>query len=176
VRRDRQTSEGDKQLGSPSSDWRWWIDRRCRRQAAAADRWWRGRGHSNSGENRGGTGQRVARAASLGPRGCADTVGWLGDCAGSRARRWLPGGGRRDTGSGELAAQAGQQASAGATGGPSGVRSSTCLRRKAVGVEFTVRAPMADGGRRRLGARAGRRPAGFIVQLEAVEAMAWAPS
>jgi hypothetical protein len=83
VRRDRQTSEGDKQLGSPSSDWRWWIDRRCRRRAAAADRWWRGRGHSNSGENRGGTSQRVARAASLGPRGCADTVGWLGDCAGA---------------------------------------------------------------------------------------------
>jgi hypothetical protein len=35
VRRDRQTSEGDKQLGSPSSDWRRWIDRRCRRRAAA---------------------------------------------------------------------------------------------------------------------------------------------
>jgi hypothetical protein len=46
VRRDRQTSEGDQQLGSPSSDWRWWFDRRCRRQAAAADRWCRGRGHS----------------------------------------------------------------------------------------------------------------------------------
>jgi hypothetical protein len=30
--------------------------------------------------------------------------------------------------------------------------------------------------RRRLGARARGRPAGFIAQLEAVEAMAWAPS
>jgi hypothetical protein len=94
---------------------------------AAADRRWRDRGHSNSGEDRGGTGQRVARAASLGPRGCTETVGWLGDRAGSRARRWLPGGGRRDTGSGEPAARAGQQVSAGAIGGPIGVRSSSCL-------------------------------------------------
>jgi hypothetical protein len=116
VRRDRQTSEGDKQWGSPSSDWRRWFDRWCRRRAAAADRWWRGRGHSNSGEDRGGTGQRVARAASLGPRECAETVGCLGDRAGSGARRWLPGGGRRDTGSGEPAARAGQQASAGLQG------------------------------------------------------------
>jgi hypothetical protein len=30
--------------------------------------------------------------------------------------------------------------------------------------------------RRRRGARARRSPAGFIAQLEAVEAMAWAPS
>jgi hypothetical protein len=55
-------------------------------------------------------------AAALGPRGCAETVGWHGDHAGSIARRWLPGGGRRDTGSGEPTAWAGQQASAGATG------------------------------------------------------------
>jgi hypothetical protein len=174
VRRDRQTSEGDQQLGSPSSDWRRWIDRRCRRRAAAADRWWRDRGHSNSGEDRGGTGQCVARAASLGPRECAETVGWLGDRAGSRARRWLPGGGRRDTGSGEPAARAGQQASAGATRGPSGVRSSTCLRGKAGG--GGVHREGSYGGRRRLGARARRSPDGFIAQLEAVEAMAWAPS
>jgi hypothetical protein len=83
---------------------------------AAADRWWRDRGHSNSGEDRGGASQRVARVASLGPRGCAETVGWLGDRAGSRARRWLPGGGSRDTSSGEPAVRAGQLASAGATG------------------------------------------------------------
>jgi hypothetical protein len=88
----------------------------------------------------------VARAASLGPRESAATVGWLGDRAGSRARRWLPGGGRGDTGSGEPAAQAGQQASAGATGGPSGVRSSTCMRRKAGGGGVHRVAPMADGG------------------------------
>jgi hypothetical protein len=86
VRRNRQTSEGNKQLGSPSSAWRRWIDRRCRRRAAAANRWWRGRGHLSSDGDRGGTGQRVARAASLGPRGCAEAVGWLGDRAGSRAR------------------------------------------------------------------------------------------
>jgi hypothetical protein len=132
-------------LGSPVIDgWRW-IDRRCRRRAAAADRWWRGCGRSNSGEDRGGTGQRVARTSSLGPRGCAEMVGWLGDRAGSRARRCLPGGGRRDTGSGEPAARAGQQASARATGGPSGVRSSTCWQGKAGGGVHRV-APMADGG------------------------------
>jgi hypothetical protein len=113
---------------------------------AVADRWWRGRGHSNSGEDRGGTGQRVAQAASLGPSGGAETVGWLGDCAGSRTLRWLPGGGRRDTGSSEPVARAGQQASARATGGPSEVRSSACLRRKAGGGGVHRVAPMADGG------------------------------
>jgi hypothetical protein len=113
----------------------------------------------------------VARAASLGPRGCAEMVGWFGDRAGSRARRWLPGGGRRDTSSGEPAARACQQASAGDTGGPSEVRSSACLRRKAGGGGVHRVAPMADGGGR---ARARRRPTGFIAQLEAVEAMAWA--
>jgi hypothetical protein len=55
----------------------------------------------------------------------------------SRARRWLPGGGRRDTGSDEPAARAGQQASAGATGGPGGVRSSTCCEEMQSEVEFT---------------------------------------
>jgi hypothetical protein len=173
-RRDRQTSERDQQLGSPSSDWRWWFDRRCRRRVAAADRWWRGRGHSNSGEDRGGTGQHVVRVASRGPSGGAEMVAWLGDRAGSRARRWLPGGGRRDTGPGEPATRAGQQASAGATGDPSGMRSSTCLRGKVGG--GGVHREGSYGGRRRLGAHAGRRPTGFIVSLEAVEVMAWAPS
>jgi hypothetical protein len=134
---------------------------------AAADLWWRGRGHSNSGEDRGGAGQRVARAASLGPRGCAEMVGWLSDRAGRRTRRWLLDGGRRDTGSGEPAARASQQASARATGGPSGARRSTRLRRKAGGDEVHRVAPMADGGGP--GARARRRPAGFTAQLEAVE-------
>jgi hypothetical protein len=87
---------------------------------------------------------------------------------------WLPGGGRRDTSSGEPAARAGQQASAGATGAPSGVRSSTCLRTKASG--GGVHREGTYGRRRRLGARVGRRPAVFIAQLEAVEAMSWAPT
>jgi hypothetical protein len=87
VRRGRQTSEGDKQLGSPSPDWRWWLDRGCHRRAAATGRWWRGHGHSNSGEDRGGAGQRVARAASLGPSVSAEMVGWLGDRAEGGARR-----------------------------------------------------------------------------------------
>jgi hypothetical protein len=50
---------------------------------AAADRWWRDRGHSNSGEDRGGAGQRVARVASLGPRGCAEMVGCSGIARGA---------------------------------------------------------------------------------------------
>jgi hypothetical protein len=122
------------------------IDRRCRRRAAAADRWWRGRGCSNYGEDRDGTGQRVAGAASLGSRGCAEMVGWLGSRAGSRTRRWLPGGGRRDTDSGEPTARADQQARAGATGGPKGVGSSTCCRGKAGGGGVHREASMADDG------------------------------
>jgi hypothetical protein len=63
----------------------------CCRRAATADRWWRGRGCSNSSEDRDGTSQCVAWAASLGSRGCAEVVGWLGRRAGSRARRRLSG-------------------------------------------------------------------------------------
>jgi hypothetical protein len=74
-------------LGSPPPDWRWWFDWGCHRRAAATGRWWRGRGHSNSGEDGGGAGQRVARAASLGPSGCAEIVGWLGDRVEGGARR-----------------------------------------------------------------------------------------
>jgi hypothetical protein len=73
-------------------------------------------------------------------------VGWLGDRAGSRTRRWLSGSGRSDTGFGEPVARAGQQASTGAKGGPSEVRSSVCLRRKAGGGGVHRVAPMADGG------------------------------
>jgi hypothetical protein len=57
------------------------------RRAAATERWWRGRGHSISGEDRGGACQRVARAASLGPSGGAEMVGWLGDRAEGGARQ-----------------------------------------------------------------------------------------
>jgi hypothetical protein len=56
-----------------------------------------GHGRSKSGEDRGGVGQRAARAAPLGPSGGAETTGWLGDCAGSRTRRWPSGGDRKDT-------------------------------------------------------------------------------
>jgi hypothetical protein len=76
-------------------------------------------------------------------------VGWLGDRAGSRARRWPPGGGRRDTGSGEPAARAGQQASAGATGGPSGVRTARVCEEKQAGWSSLSG---THGGRRRQGA------------------------
>jgi hypothetical protein len=133
-------------LGSPVIDgWRR-IDRRCRQRAAAADQWWRGRRRSNSGEDRGRAGQRVARVASQGPRERTEAVGWLGDRAGSRARRRLPGCGRGRNHSGELAARADQQARVGATGGPSGVRSSTCWRGKAGGGGVHREASMADGG------------------------------
>jgi hypothetical protein len=88
-------------LSSPSLDWRWWLDRRCHRRAAVTGRWWRGRGHSNSGEDRGGAGQRVARVASLGPSGGAGMVGWLRDRAESRARRRRQWGSRRELQSGE---------------------------------------------------------------------------
>jgi hypothetical protein len=146
--------------------WRLWFDRRRRRRAAAADQGWCGRVRSNYDEDRGGAGQRVAREASLGPRECAETVGWLVERAGSRAHRWLPRGGRRDTGSGEPAARAGQQASAGATGGPSGLRSSACLRRKAGGGGVHREAPMADSGGTVL-AR-GEEVAAFIAVRKAV--------
>jgi hypothetical protein len=144
----------------------------CRR-AAAADRWWHGRGCSNSGEDRDGIGQCVAQAASLGSRGCTEVVGWLGRRAGSRARRRLSGGGCGRDPSGELAARADQQARAGATGGSYEVGSSTCWRGKAGGVGFTMRHLWRTA--------AARRPreeglAGFIAVHKAVEAMAWAAS
>jgi hypothetical protein len=63
---------------------------------AATGRWWRGREHSNFGEDRGGAGQRVARAASLGPIRCDEGVGWLGDRADGGARRRQQWGGRRE--------------------------------------------------------------------------------
>jgi hypothetical protein len=67
-----------------------------RRLRRAAERWWRGRGNSISGEDRGGVGQRVAREASLGPSGGAEMVGWLGDRVEGGARRQQQWGGRRE--------------------------------------------------------------------------------
>jgi hypothetical protein len=58
---------------------------------------------------------------------------YLGEQAEARARRGLPGGGRGSSNSGELVAWPEQHAKGEATGDPSGVRSSTCLRRKAAG-------------------------------------------
>jgi hypothetical protein len=66
------------------------------RRAAAAERWWHDRGHSISGEDRGGAGQRVARAASLGLSGGVEMVGWLGDRTEGGARRRQQWGGRRE--------------------------------------------------------------------------------
>jgi hypothetical protein len=66
------------------------------RRAAAAERCWHDRGHSISGEDRGGAGQRVARPASLGLSGSAEMVGWLRDRAEGGARRRQQWGGRRE--------------------------------------------------------------------------------
>jgi hypothetical protein len=108
---DRQTSDGELKLGSPVIDWWRWFGWKDRRRAAATDRWWRGRGHSNSGEDRGGAGQRVARVASLVPSGGAGMVGWLGGRAESRARRRRQWGSRREPWSNEQVEQPGQHAS-----------------------------------------------------------------
>jgi hypothetical protein len=172
-RRGRPTSGGKRRLGSPVVDgWRR-IGPGCCRRAAPADRWWRCRECSNSGEDGDGRGQFVARAASLGSRGCAEVVGWLGRRAGRRARRRLSGGGRGRDPSSERAARADQQAPARATGGSYGVGSNTCWRGKAGGVEVTVRHPWRTAAARHP-REAG--PAGFIAVCKAVEAMAWAPS
>jgi hypothetical protein len=160
-------------LGSPVVDgWRR-IGPGCCRRAAAADRWWCGRGCSNYGKDGDGTGQCVARAASLGSRGCAEVVGWLGRRAGRRARRRLSGGGRGRDPSGELAARADQQARTRATGGSYGVGSITCWRGRAGGVEVTVRHPWRTAAARH---QCEEGLAGFIAVCKAVEAMAWAPS
>jgi hypothetical protein len=59
---------------------------------------------SKSGEDRGGVGQRAARAAALGSRDHAEVVGWFGRRAEGRTRQRLSGGGCGDSGSGELVA------------------------------------------------------------------------
>jgi hypothetical protein len=60
-----------------------------------------GRGCSDSGEDRDGAAQHVARLASLGPSGGAEMVGWLGDRAESGARRRRQWGGPQEPQSGE---------------------------------------------------------------------------
>jgi hypothetical protein len=101
-------------------------------------------------------------------------VGWLGDRAESRARRWLPGGGRGDSGSGE------QQARPGLHSGMQaqvvqeewlGVLGGTGVGRRKGSLGWHL---MADGGG--LGAHAREERRGFYGWLEAVEVVAWAPS
>jgi hypothetical protein len=75
----------------------------------------------------------MAYRASLRPKGGATSTHWLGEQAEARARHGLLGGGCGSSNSGELVAWPEQHAKGEATGVPSGVRSSTCLRRKAVG-------------------------------------------
>jgi hypothetical protein len=92
----RQTSDGDCDWAHPlligSGGWTGGVAGRV----AATGRWWRGRGNSNCGEDRGGAGQRMARAASLGPSGGPEGVGWLGDRAEGGARRRQQWGGHRE--------------------------------------------------------------------------------
>jgi hypothetical protein len=101
-------------------------------------------------------------------------VGWLGDRAESRAHRWLPGGGRGDSGSGEQAirpglhlgvqAQVVQEEGLGVLGGTGVVRPS----------KLTGTTPMAGGSG--LGAHARGEKRGFYGRLEEVEVVAWEPS
>jgi hypothetical protein len=102
-----QTSDPGARFASPRVDWPQIEGRGSLRRVAAADQWWHGRGHSNSGKDWHGAGQRVARVASLGPSGGTGMVGWLGVRAESGGRRWLPGGGREDSSFGEQAARLG---------------------------------------------------------------------
>jgi hypothetical protein len=90
----------------------------------------------------------VAYGASVWPREGATGTHWPGERAEARARQGLPGGGRESSNSGELAAWPEQHAHGRATRDPSGVRSSTHLRRKAAG--GGVHREGSYGGRRRL--------------------------
>jgi hypothetical protein len=53
------------QFSVPVLDWDTWFGRKGHRRAAAVEQWWRGRGRSSSGEDRGGAEQCVALVASL---------------------------------------------------------------------------------------------------------------
>jgi hypothetical protein len=90
-----------------------------------------GRGGGKFGEGKDSAEQCAAYRASVRPWGGATSIHWLGEQAEARARQGLPGGGRESSNSGELAAWPEQHAKGRATRDPSGVRSSTRLRRKA---------------------------------------------
>jgi hypothetical protein len=64
----RQTSGREVRLALPAIDWWWWFGLGGRRRATAAEQSRRGLGGSDSGEDRGGVQQCVARAASMWPR------------------------------------------------------------------------------------------------------------
>jgi hypothetical protein len=160
-------------LSSPVVDGWWRIGTGYCRRAAAADRWWRDRGCSNSSEDGDGTGHCVAREASLGSRGCAEVVGWLGRRAGSRARRRVSGGGRGEIPPASWQLEQTNKRAQELQGGPTKWKTARVGEGEQAGVEFTVRHPWRMA--------AARRPreeglAGFIVVHKAVEAMAWAPS
>jgi hypothetical protein len=70
----------------------------------------RGRGGSDSGEDRGGAQQCVAQEASRWPREGARWVTGRGGSAEGRARQWRPGGSRGSADSGETSALLGHQA------------------------------------------------------------------
>jgi hypothetical protein len=129
-----------------------------------------GRGHLNSGEDRGGAGQRVAQVASLGPSGCAELVGWLGDRAEGGARRRQQWGSRQEAYSGEQVEWLGLHV---------GVQA-YWVREEAIGVLNWPRAQAEQGAHRRRqwrprrcsGARARKDDWAFISGREAV---VWIP-
>jgi hypothetical protein len=83
----RQTNGTEVELALPSLNWWRWIGRGCRRRAAAAEQWRRGRGSSDGGEDRGGAQQCVALVAPRCHREGARWVPGLGEPA--EGRDWL---------------------------------------------------------------------------------------
>jgi hypothetical protein len=103
----------------------------------------------------------VAYRASVWPREGATGTHWLGERAEAWAWQGLPGGGRGSSNSGELAARPEQHAHGRASGDPSGVRSSTRLRRKAAG--GGVHRDGSYGVRQRFGAHARGEGGAFMA-------------
>jgi hypothetical protein len=99
--RRRQTNGTRLRLASPLLDWWRRIGRGCHQRAAAAEQWRRGRGSSDSSEDRGGAEQGVALVAPRCPREVARRVPGLGEPAEGRAG---------SSGSVEKAARLGQHA------------------------------------------------------------------
>jgi hypothetical protein len=156
------------------TDWWWWLDRRGHRRAAAEEQGQYDRGGVKFGEGTSGARQCAAHRASRCPREIARWVGWLGGRAESRARRWLPGGGRGDSGSGEQATRPGQPVRVQALfacGEGLGT-----LERRCGHPKWEAHRGGTYGGRRRPWCSRAWRKGGFYGRLEAVEEVAWAPS
>jgi hypothetical protein len=121
-----------------------------------------GRGCSDSGKDRDGAAQSVARLASRRPNGGPERVGLPGEQAELGARRRLLGGGCRNSSSGELVAWLGPHA---------GVQA-YWVEKEAIGVLNWPRAQAEQGAHRRRQWRPQRGSEAFISGREAV---VWIP-